>query len=111
MIEQTALFEEELPAILDYIPSGKDNAVSMRYLAVILSTDTRKIRSMVHNARISGHVVIGDENGYYKPECEEDLIGWIRKETAALRSKNMALQSARIALSEGRYPSEGENYE
>ena len=104
MIEQTSLFAEELPMILDYIPEGREHAVSMRYLAIILNTDTRTIRSMVHNARISGHVVIGDDSGYYKPVYEEDVTGWIRKETAALRSKNMALQSARNALTEGRYP-------
>ena len=104
MIEQTTLFKEELPLILDYIPEGRENAVSMRYLAIILNTDARTIRSMVHNARISGHVIIGDDSGYFKPVYEEDLIRWISKETAALRSKNKALQSARNALTEGRYP-------
>ena len=87
MIEQATLFKEELPKILDYIPEGRENAVSMRYLAVILNTDARTIRSMVHNARISGHVVIGDDSGYYKPVYEEDLTGWIRKETAAQKQE------------------------
>lgn len=108
MIEQAALFEDEpvkFSEILEYIPEGKENAVSMRYLADLLNKDTREIREKVLKARIDGHVIIGDENGYYKPSCEADLIGWIRRSEAALESKNKALLGARRALLEGRYPS------
>lgn len=111
MIEQKTLFEEPASSdaekkirILDYIPPGKENAVSMRYLAMIRKTDTRAVRSMVLNARIAGHVIIGDDYGYYQPCYEEDLTGWIRREEATLRSKERALRSAKEALAEGRYP-------
>lgn len=109
MHKQTVLFEEELPKILDCIPYGRENAVSMRYLAAVLSTDARGIRRMVHDARSSGYVIIGNEHGYYKPQHKDDVIGWIKREMAVLKSKNKALQSARKALSEGRYPDEGEH--
>lgn len=115
MIEQKMLFEEPASSdtqkkhvIMNYIPSGKYNAVSMRYLAMILNTNTRVIRSMVLNARIAGHIIIGDDNGYYLPCYEEDLIGWIQREKAALRSKERALQSALTALTENRFPNKGE---
>ena len=91
--------------IMDYIPSGQDNAVSMKSLASILHRSTREIRLMVRNARIDGEIIVGNEYGYYQPTCEEDLIRWIQKEEASAKGKFKMLQSAKDARDEHRYPS------
>lgn len=115
MIEQVRLFEDpkeiktdQLPKIMDFIPEGRENAVSMWSLSLALRTDERTVRKMVHDARISGQIICSDEYGYYQPVCEEDLIKWLHRTESALKSKSKALQSARTALSEGRYPSTDE---
>lgn len=113
MIEQVRLFEDpeeeirsesEKPKIMDFIPEGRAAAVSMQYLALLLHTDERSIRKMVHDARIAGHIICSDECGYYLPVCAEDLTRWIHRAESSLISKSKALQPARQAEAEGRYP-------
>lgn len=91
--------------IMDYIPYGKDQSVSMKALASIFNKGDREIRLMVRNARLDGEIIVGDENGYYQPVYEEDLDRWIRKEEAAATGKFKMLQSAKDARDEHRYPS------
>lgn len=91
--------------IMDYIPCGKDQSVSMKALASIFNKGDREIRLMVRNARLDGEIIVGDENGYYQPVYEEDLDRWIRKEEAAATGKFKMLQSAKDARDEHRYPS------
>lgn len=65
--------------ILDHIPSGRMNAVTMRYLAMILGTDTRQIRHMIENARIDGNIIAGTNDGLFVPETEEELCEYINR--------------------------------
>ena len=115
MIEQVRLFEDpkeikddQLPKIMDFIPEGRENAVSMWSLSLVLRTDQRSIRKMVHDARISGQIICSDENGYYQPTSDEEMTRWIHKEESSLISKNKALMPAKKAHAEGRYPSTDE---
>lgn len=110
-IEQEKLFEDQ-PAqntqpkdfpFLRWLGTGKDQAISMKFYARILNTDARTLRTWIHNARLCGHVIIGDDAGYYLPSCEEEVSAWISREECALRSKARALQSARQALKDEVY--------
>lgn len=103
MIELTRLFEDQ-PAqdeeykdfpFLQWLGIGKDKAISMTFLARVTNKDKRTVRSMVHKARLCGHVICGDDNGYYLPASEEELTAWINREECALRSKTRALRSAK----------------
>lgn len=114
MIEQARLFEEDpeeiksdqQPKIMDLIPEGRENAASMRYLAMICQRDERSIREMVKTARISGSIICGDDAGYFLPTCEEELARWIHRAESSLISTARSLQPAKKALAEGRYPKE-----
>lgn len=116
MNEQMKLFEsEDQPAqgeekkdftfLLQHLGVGEDQAISMTFLARILNVDKRTVRSIVHSARLNGCIIVGNDSGYFLPRTEEEVTAWINREASALKSKSKALQSARTALSEGRYPS------
>lgn len=111
MIEMIRLFEDQ-PAqdkehkdfpFLRWLGIGKEEAISMTFLARVTNKDKRTVRSMVHKARLSGHVICGDDNGYYLPASEEELTAWINREECALRSKARAVQRAKEALKDETY--------
>ena len=113
MFEKLKLFEDQPVQdqtdlkpfkILQYIGVGRTAAVSMRYLATIQHTDMRTVRSQILAARLAGHVIIGDDFGYYLPSCEEELTAWINRQKAALKSKSKSMTGALQAQSQGRYP-------
>ena len=61
-------------SIVDMLPKGKRNAVKMSALAAALHTSERDVRRLIHEARCSGAVIIGDNHGYYIPETREELL-------------------------------------
>lgn len=114
MIEKLKLFEDEPVKkdpekkdlrIIDYIPIGEAHSVSMFDLSLILEVDERTVRSMVMADRINGAVICSGDSGYFLPVYAEDVIQWISRQEAALKSKSKTLKSARAALAAGKYPS------
>ena len=61
--------------ILDYIGTGKENAVTREELTERLSLPDRTIRSMIEAARREGVLIINDGSGagYYISDNLEDL--------------------------------------
>lgn len=82
--------------ILDRIPSGRDNAVSMRYLASILGRDERQIRHMIENARIDGNIIAGTGAGIFIPETEAELREYVNRTyshiTTSVKTLNPAIK-------------------
>ena len=62
-----------LANISKFIPNGKENAVSMRYLANILDVAERDIRQAILNARLQGEIICGTQFGYYTPADDSEL--------------------------------------
>lgn len=55
-------------ALIEYIKSGKDNAVSLDYLAQASGMGKRKVRDEINQINTSGKEIIcnsGDGSGYY----------------------------------------------
>ena len=68
--------EKQVERIVSCMPTGRENAVPMRYIAVILNMSEREVRSTVNDARLLGHMIIGDDNGYYLPETNGELLDY-----------------------------------
>lgn len=66
-------------AILDQIPFGEDNAVSMRELAHGLGETTRQIRYRIERARIDGNIIAGTDAGIFIPETDDELREYVRR--------------------------------
>lgn len=90
--------------ITEFIPDGKDNAISMKDLAVMLGTSKRGVRSLVLAAREHGEPICstseGDKGGYYMPLDREEAVAYLRQQTARIKSANAALNGIRKFLKE-----------
>ena len=61
--------------ICDFIPSGKENAISRASLAARVNLPDRKVRQLIEDARKRGEIIINDQDGrgYYTSDGLEDL--------------------------------------
>jgi len=71
--------------IEDYIPFGRDNAVTREYLKRVTELDDRTIRDEIKKARTKKYIAIlnmQDGKGYYRPDENEraDVERWLRQE-------------------------------
>lgn len=64
--------------ILELIPKGRENAVSLHYLAEMLNISERTIKKHVSHIRKKGTPIVGDQFGYYKPANREELQWYYR---------------------------------
>lgn len=67
--------------IEDYIPEGRENAISRRDLVRLTGLPDRQVRRMIETARETGCIVnLQDGEGYYIPAKEEriDVETWYR---------------------------------
>lgn len=81
--------KKRINAIMSFMPTGRDNAVSMRYVAQMTRMSERDVRSTVNEARLAGHMIIGDDHGYYVAGSVDELIVYffrLRKHTKTTQS-------------------------
>ena len=84
--------------ISSFIPHGKDNAIKMSALAAALHTSEREVRKIIHEARCNGAVIIGDNNGYYLPCSQEELLPYYITARKRSASGLKALRAAKRKL-------------
>ena len=63
--------------ILNYISTGKENAITRESLTAVTGLSDRKIRSLIEEERAKGNIIINLQNGkgYFLPrEDETDVI-------------------------------------
>lgn len=85
--------------VLNFIPVGQENAVSMSELAFRMGCDKRTARKLVFNARCKGAVIcstcFGDKSdGYYLPASVDEAIPYVKMQRARILSAAAALKSA-----------------
>jgi len=83
--------------IIDYIPLGKDNAVTRRELVARTGMTDRIVREAIATARCAVPI-ISSGKGYYQPTTWREVEGWIRQETARARSIFRSMRGAREYL-------------
>ena len=94
---------ETIKRILVIIPTGKENGVSMSYLANTLEIPQREVRFLVNEVRLRKYPVCGDEHGYYYPESLDELNDYIRRICAHRDTTSQvcdSMSSIRKALTE-----------
>jgi len=86
--------------ILDYIPKGKDNAVTRERLCSLTGMNDRAVREMISQARREAVIInLQNGDGYYIPTDRAEIERYVRQETARLKSIGWSLKAARKALS------------
>lgn len=60
--------------LLNLIPIGQDNAISMSSLSKLTDSSLQETRQWVENARLDGMIIASSQAGYYIPIDEEELV-------------------------------------
>lgn len=81
--------------IIEFIPVGRENAVSNDFLKVVTGKDARTVRALVHDARKRGEpicsVCCGGKCGYYIPRDLNEAQIYLRQQRSRLKSSRAAL--------------------
>ena len=90
--------------IIDFIPQGKDNAISRRQLVNILGISDRKIRDTIARERLTSVILSSDEGGYYLPNDNEirEVKAYLKREEHRARSIYIGLHPVKKLLSGGK---------
>lgn len=84
--------------IIDYIPYGHDNGISVSELCRRTGLTNREVRKEIHEARKENPVInLQDGKGYFRPDYDEDSLvaQWITQETSRFVNTIVAVKSAR----------------
>lgn len=85
--------------ILQFIPTGYKNAVSMRELACRLEISERQLRKEVQKARLNGAPICSACNnritGYFLPQSVGEAEIYLREEERRLRTAAQSLKPVR----------------
>ncbi len=75
--------------IVDFIPTGKENAITRSDLVRILNLPDRKVREMIETARKDGALILNDQDGagYY---ISED-VGELKRQLHSNHSRAMSV--------------------
>ena len=87
--------------IVDYIPFGRENAVTRAQLRSRTGIDDRTIRDMIADARRDTVILnMQDGKGYFRPLPEERQLveAYAKQETARLKSIGWSLKATRQML-------------
>jgi hypothetical protein len=61
--------------IVNYIGTGKENAITRDALCAIMNMSDRAVRQAIEDARHSGHIILNDQDGagYYMTDDIKDI--------------------------------------
>lgn len=82
-------------AILDYIPTGEENAVHSAEICTAFGLTERERRLLFEHLREHGAVICVSDKGFFKPADLNELRRYIRTETARGKSILRSLDSAK----------------
>lgn len=75
--------------ITDFIPVGKENAVTREQLRLRLNLPDRKIRQMIEDARRDGALIINESDGAGYYQSEE--LGELKRQFRTNRNRAMSI--------------------
>jgi glycerol-3-phosphate O-acyltransferase len=86
--------------IIDYIPTGRDNAINRKQLCTITGLPDRLMRHEIEKARRDYAILNIDGSGYFRPaDGEFDLIQkWLRQERNREKSVRDSTRGAEKVL-------------
>ena len=86
--------------ILDFIPIGKENAVSKQSLMMQTGLDERKVRLLIADARMQVTILSLSDGGYFipdvnNPDDRDELFRFLKREESRLKSIGLHIKTAR----------------
>lgn len=73
--------------LYDFLPLGKKNGVKAETLIALFGLKSdRELRHLVQQEREQGALIVSDNNGYYRPATQGELIECVRRYTAMAKA-------------------------
>lgn len=86
--------------IADFIPEGRQNAVTRAELASSLAITDRLVRRLIAKAREHGELILNDGTGYYRSHDVHEIYRQYRTDRARALSVLRRLKTMRRLLKE-----------
>lgn len=95
-------FKEKEMDIYDYIPEGKENAVTREQLCRMTGLPDRKNRRLIESAQSQGKIILNDQDGkgYYTTDDLTVMSRYYRQERSRALATLKRLSPLRKALKE-----------
>lgn len=90
--------------ILEFIPLGRENAVTRDYLVNVTGHIDRVVRREIEEERRRGTIILNDGTGYYRSNDLDDIYREYLRETARALSILETRKTIRKKLKEAGYP-------
>ncbi|MBR6996155.1 MAG: hypothetical protein IKH96_09080 [Ruminococcus sp.] len=91
--------------IVDFLPVGEENAITMTELAVLLGCSKREARALIFEARCRGAVICSTadpvKGGYYLPRTDDEIKRFLMFAQHRVNSTLEAIKSAKKFLKKG----------
>lgn len=87
--------EPYLKRIIELLPIGQCNAVSMKDLGFLLNLDDREVRRVIFDLRCKGMIIAGDNNGYYIPNGLRELKAYYKLALSRGRATLKSIEAAK----------------
>ena len=73
--------------IYDILPLGKNNGIKAETLVTLFGLKSeRDLRHLIQQEREQGALIVSDNNGYYRPQTQGELIECVRRYTAMAKA-------------------------
>lgn len=86
--------------LLELIPYGKQNAISGYRLAKRLHMNVRAMCALIHEARVSGLLILSGDAGYWRSENLDELKEFYKRMRSLGIGTLAAAKSARLKIKE-----------
>lgn len=85
--------------IIDYIPYGKDNAISRKLLSSVVGMNDRDMRRLIEKER-RNHAILNVGSGYFLPLPKDKPLveRWLRQERRRSKSIDSSTRGAEMFL-------------
>lgn len=80
--------------ILNIVPRGRENALTMREISFVLGITKREVRRLLERARLDGNIIAGTDAGIFIPETDSELKEYVYRSQARIRSSTKSLSPA-----------------
>lgn len=86
--------------LIELLPHGRENGISMHDLSNLINTDDRTTRKIIWQAKADGEVIASGDTGYFVPVSLDELREFVRRVAKRQKSTAIALAAARRKVKE-----------
>lgn len=91
---------EGLNNLMELLPKGEANAISMAELSRVTGLEDRALRKVIFSNRINGEIIASGIRGYFIPTTKKELMQYYRRHLSRGKATLATLKATRRKLRE-----------